>query len=118
MPYTVRLRGIAVGYSDLEERDPATRTVRGELRPGLGYDLIEPIFQLRAQAMAGAGGADEDGLCRYRQARAALALEIVDAGGTRVPAADIVIIPSSGGGACPRVEVRIEDAGFWGGNRE
>ena len=67
MVYTVRMHGITVGHSDLERRAPSTNAASGVFRPGLGYELVEPIFQL-----------DGD---RRRQALDKLALELVDAHG-------------------------------------
>jgi len=67
MVYTVRMHGVTVGHSDLERRDPSANAASGVFRPGLGYDLVEPIFQL-----------DGD---RGRQAIEKLALELVDADG-------------------------------------
>ena len=106
MTYTLRLRGVTVGWTSLEEGDPATGTAAGALRPGVGYELVEPIFQLRTNA------ADQETLRRYRDARATLPLELVDARGTRVRTTELVIVPAVGD-AAPRLEARIEDPGFW-----
>jgi hypothetical protein len=67
MVYTVRMHGVTVGHSDLEHRDPSANAATGTFRPGLGYELVEPIFQL-----------DGD---RGRLAVEKLALELVDADG-------------------------------------
>jgi hypothetical protein len=109
--YTLRLRAVTVGWSDLEDSDPDARIARGALRPGIGYELVEPVFQLRADAEA-RGGADGSMLReRFARARAALALELVDARGHSVRATDIVVIP----GATPLLEARVEDERFWRG---
>jgi hypothetical protein len=71
MVYTVRMHGITVGHSDLEQRDPVAKTATGVFRPGLGYELVEPIFQLDGE--------------RGRLAVEKLALELVDANGHTVP---------------------------------
>ncbi|HWZ57973.1 MAG TPA: hypothetical protein VNW46_03270 [Gemmatimonadaceae bacterium] len=67
MIYTVRMHGIIVGHSDLERRDPSSNAASGIFRPGLGYELVEPIFQLDGE--------------RGRQAIEKLALELIDADG-------------------------------------
>jgi hypothetical protein len=77
MVYTLRMHGVTVGHSDLERRDPTTNTAAGVFRPGLGYELVEPIFQLDGE--------------RGRQAVEKLALELVDAKGKVVPTARIAI---------------------------
>jgi hypothetical protein len=87
MTYTVRLSGIAIGYSELEQDERPAGLRRGAFRPAAGYDLVEPIFRLAVQAPpTDAGGSSEsERMARYRQARAALPLELIDATGARVP---------------------------------
>ena len=46
MRHTLKLQGIIVGHSDLEEVDAADRRVWGHFRPGIGYELVQPIFRL------------------------------------------------------------------------
>jgi hypothetical protein len=75
--YTVRLRGIIVGRAELAAADPATGARSGAFRPGPGYDLVEPLFQLRGQP--------------YEQAMRALRLELLDARGDVVPTQSIDI---------------------------
>jgi hypothetical protein len=77
MVYTLRMHGVTVGHSDLEHRDPAANTAAGVFRPGLGYELVEPIFQLEGE--------------RGRQAIEKLSLELVDAKGNVVPTSRIEI---------------------------
>jgi hypothetical protein len=71
MVYTVRMHGVTVGHSDLEGR------TTGVFRPGLGYELVEPILQLDGE--------------RGRLAVEKLALELVDANGHVVPTSRIQI---------------------------
>lgn len=113
--YTLRLRGIAVGYTELEERDPATGVACGTLRPGLGFDLVEPVFRLRADAADAGGAARTELLERYRKASEALPLELVNAAGRRVGASELVVLLPGDGEATPRLEARIEDERFWQG---
>lgn len=77
MSYTVRLRGIIVGRAELAAPDPTTGARSGAFRPGPGYDLVEPLFQLNG--------------ARYQQAMQALKLELLDPQGVVVPTQSIDI---------------------------
>ena len=106
--YTVRLQGLTVGHSELEQLDRARRLARGPFRPGLGYELVEPIFQLGA----GERGDDAGQAERYERARAALALELVDATGHRL-ATQAIHVRDEGGALV--LEVELDDPEFWRG---
>jgi hypothetical protein len=82
MSFTLKLHGVVIGRSELDHRDDTTGVAWGEFRPGPGYDLVEPVFALRA-----ADGDEE----RYRKARNALALELFDDRGALVPASRLEI---------------------------
>jgi hypothetical protein len=69
MHVILKLRGVIVGHAELGVRDMATGLSRGPFRPGLGWELVEPIFVLRE---AGAGDAME----RFERARSRLAFEL------------------------------------------
>src|SRR4029079_1979221 len=73
------MSGVIVGRSELETRDPARRVASGVFRPGLGYELAQPVFDLYASA-----GHDADALARYRKARDALRLQLADSSGAAV----------------------------------
>jgi hypothetical protein len=79
------MSGVIVGRSELESRDAALGLARGAFRPGLGYELTEPIF-----ALIDGAGDDPEALARYRKARDALRLTLTDSSGetvsTRSPA--------------------------------
>ena len=77
MSYTVRLRGIIVGRAELAASDPVTGARSGAFRPGPGFDLVEPLFQLSGQ--------------RYERAMQALKLELLDDKGAVVPTKSIDI---------------------------
>jgi len=77
LSYTVRLRGIIVGRAELAASDPATGLRSGAFRPGPGFDLVEPLFQLSGP--------------RFNQAMQALKLELLDNTGTVVPTRSIDI---------------------------
>jgi hypothetical protein len=77
MVFTLRMHGVTVGHCDLERHDATRGVATGVFRPGLGYELVEPIFQL-----------DGD---KQRLALDKLALEIVDPQGRVLPTSRIHI---------------------------
>lgn len=86
MSYTLFMSGVIVGRSELEGRDESRRVARGAFRPGLGYDLVQPIFALCEDAAG-----DADALARYRKARDALRLQLRNASGVAVAVRDLHI---------------------------
>lgn len=114
--HTVKLHGIVVGYSDLEDVDPVLGVARGRFRPGVGYDLVQPVFRLFSEAVPDAGGpvTDEEKLARYHKSRDALALTLEDDAGRVVPTSGIHIADYS---HMPKgtldVEILIGDRGYW-----
>lgn len=117
MRHTVKLHGIVVGHSDLEERDAAEGRARGRFRPGIGYELVQPIFQLFSEAVPMPGGEarDEVKLARYHAARDKLGLELVDAAGRRIATSAIHIADYSAkrGADALELDVLTNDASFW-----
>jgi hypothetical protein len=114
--HTVLLKGIAVGYSDLEDADPSLGRARGRFRPGVGYDLVQPVFKLFTDAVPepGAGVADPEKLARYHKSRDALGLSLEDDAGRAITTTAIHIADYShqrGGGI--ELEVLISDSGYW-----
>src|SRR3954471_9411360 len=77
------MHGVIVGHSDLEQRDASVGRAWGRFRPGLGYELVQPIFRLFSEAVPMPGGEprDREKLERYHAARDRLGLELVDAEG-------------------------------------
>ena len=117
MRHTVKLHGIVVGWSDLEEIEPDLGRARGLFRPGIGYELVQPIFQLFADAVPreDVGERDEGKLARYYKARDALKLELVDQAGRVIPTSAIHIVDYRRGGGetdC-ELDVLIADADYW-----
>lgn len=114
--HTIKLHGIVVGYSELEDVDPALGVARGRFRPGVGYDLVQPIFRLYTEAVPDAGGAvaDEDKLARYHRSRDALSMVLEDDAGRVVTTSAIHISDYSHQrkGAID-VEVLISDRAYW-----
>lgn len=117
MRHTVQLRGIIVGYSELEQREPEVGRARGQFRPGLGYQLVHPVFRLYAEAVPRGAAAprDEAMLDRYHKSRDALGLELFDADGRRIPTTAIHIADYSTDGEEGRreLDVLIADDRYW-----
>ena len=116
--HTVMLKGIAIGYSDLEDADPALGRARGKFRPGVGYDLVQPVFQLFTDAVPepGAAVADQNKLARYHKSRDALGLSLQDDAGrtVRTSAIHIADYLHTRAGTI-EVEVLISDPDYWQG---
>lgn len=114
--HTVLLKGVAVGYSDLEDIEPALGRARGEFRPGVGYDLVQPVFRLYAEAVPVRGGDVEDKakLERYTRSRDALGLTLEDDSGRviRTSAIHVNDYSDQRGGAL-ELEVLISDREYW-----
>lgn len=116
MKHTVRLNGVTVGHSELEHTDRGVRRAWGAFRPGMGYDLVEPIFRLYAEAVPQDGGArDSAKLARYHSARDALGLELVDAAGQPIRTTTIHIADYTWGadGGTIELDVLISDDAYW-----
>ena len=102
----LRTSGIIIGRTELERLDPARRIASGELRPALGWELVEPVFALAASRGV-------DAAARFARARDALGLTLAEEpAGTPVPCSD-VRISSAGQGGGPVVELVIDDPAFW-----
>jgi hypothetical protein len=116
MRHTLRLHGVVVGWSDLEQIEPDLGRARGRFRPGVGYELVQPVFRLFAEAVPrSAETRDEAKLARYYKSRDALQLELIDASGRKIPTSAIHIADYRNGGAgddC-ELDVLIADADYW-----
>lgn len=115
--HTVKLNGIIVGHSELEERDASLGRAHGRFRPGLGYELVQPIFRLFSEAVPvpGAEPRDQDKLSRYHAARDKLGLELVDASGKSIPTSAIHIADYTveRGNDALELDVLIADDDYW-----
>jgi len=114
--HTVRLKDIVVGWSDLEDAEPNLGRARGRFRPGLGYELVQPVFQLYAQAVPtpGADAADQDLLDRYHRSRDLLDLSLFDAAGQAIRTSAIHIADySDKRGGSIELDVLISDREYW-----
>ena len=112
MSFTVLMSGVIVGRSELESRDALRRVARGVFRPGLGYELAEPIFALYDSV-----GDDAEALARYRKARQALRLQLTSSAGSAVTVRDLHIRrdPSARRGEPALVlEIETDDPAIWG----
>jgi hypothetical protein len=112
MEHILKLNEIIVGRAKLAPAPHDLREARGPFRPGVGYELVEPVFSLYVQARQrrAAGQDDSDLLERFRRAKTALPLRLVDRGGRERPMTDVVIIPieAPSGGA---LEMRVRITG-------
>jgi hypothetical protein len=115
--HTVKLNGIVVGHSELEERDESLGRAWGRFRPGLGYELVQPVFRLFSEAVPMPGGEprDQDKLARYHSARDKLGLELVDASGRSIPTSAIHIADytQERGQDALELDVLTNDDEFW-----
>lgn len=110
MSFTLTMSGVIVGRSELEVRDADRRVARGAFRPGLGYELAQPVFELYEAA-----GTDQAAIARYRQARDALKLQLADASGRVLSLRDIHLRrgPAVGGQTGIVMEVETDDPAIW-----
>ena len=115
MRHTLKLNGIIVGHSDLEHADASMGRAHGRFRPGLGYDLVQPVFQLFADAVAENGADDQEKLERYYKARDALPLELQDGNGRKIATTTIHIadFTAEGGDGEIELDVLISDRAYW-----
>lgn len=116
MRHTLKLHGVVVGWSELEEIEPDLGRARGRFRPGIGYELVQPVFRLFADAVPRAepDARDETKLARYYRSRDALALELFDFTGRRIPTSTIHIADYTHDGvATPELDVLIADEEYW-----
>lgn len=117
MRHTVTLHGIVVGHSELEQRDASLRRAWGRFRPGLGYELVQPVFRLFSEAVPMPGGEprDQDKLARYHSARDKLGLELVDASGRSISTSAIHIADytEERGKEALELDVLIVDDQYW-----
>jgi hypothetical protein len=114
--HTVRLRDVVVGWSDLEDVDRANGVARGQFRPGVGYDLVQPVFRLYADAVPtpGAEVQDRELLDRYYRSRDALGLSLQDDAGREIRTSAIHIADySDQRGGRIELEVLISDREYW-----
>lgn len=114
--FTVKMRGITVGWSELERRDEAAGVASGALRPGPGYELVQPVFQLYTEAGGDGGrGVDEAKLARYHAARERLALTLHAPSGAELPADAIHLLDHTAreGPDALEVQVTLSDRGAW-----
>jgi hypothetical protein len=114
--HTVMLKGIAIGYSDLEDIDPTLGRARGQFRPGVGYELVQPVFKLFTDAVPTPGGeiSDREKLARYHKSRDALQLSLEDDAGRTVKTTAIHIADYTHlDRGDIEVEALISDPGYW-----
>jgi hypothetical protein len=116
MRHTIRLQSVVVGYTELENIEPELGRAWGAFRPGFGYELVQPVFRLFAQAVPRDGSAkNTDLLERYYAARDALHLRLEDPDGRliRTSAIHIADYTVEEGSAAIEVDVLISEARYW-----
>ena len=117
MRHTLKLNGIMVGWSELEEVDAVDRRVWGQFHPGLGYELVQPIFRLFVEATPMPGGEplDQITLARYIAARDKLPLQLFDDRDRPIQTAAIHIADYSEkrGPDAISLDVLISDDHYW-----
>lgn len=115
MRHTVKLHGVIVGHSDLESVDESLGRAWGKFRPGLGYELVQPVFKLFSEAVPMPGGEprDQEKLARYHAARDRLGLSLVDAEGNVIETTAIHIADYLEQKGKLELEVLISDGAYW-----
>jgi len=114
MRHTIRLHTVTVGHSELEHVDVEVRRAWGEFRPGLGYDLVQPVFALYSQAVSRDGATLNAALLdRYQKARDALSLQLLDADGRPIGTSAIHIADYLETGGAIELDVLISDDTYW-----
>jgi hypothetical protein len=77
MHVIVRLKNVIVGHADVEPAPDNPRVAQGEFRPGIGWDLIAPVFELHAEGRGDpASGRAPDAALLERFGRAFRALDL------------------------------------------
>ena len=114
--FVVKMRGVIVGRAALAPSAPETGVLTGPFRPGLGYDLVQPVFRLYAEAVPrdGGGATDEAKLARFFKARDALALELHDARGRLMPTRAIMIYDATEESGPDALELEVIAGAGWG----
>ena len=114
MRHVVRLHTVVIGYSELEHAEPELGRAWGVFRPGLGYELVQPVFALFREAVPMKGGEamDEIKLARYHAAREKLGLELLDDTGRVIETSAIHIADYA---PARELEVLIRDQLYWQG---
>jgi hypothetical protein len=112
MIHTVKLHGVILGHSDLEEADVVLGRVWGKFLPAEGYDLVRPVFQLLAEAVPMRGGEprDREKLARFHAARDKLGLVLTYGSGEVIPTNTIHISDYPG---ALELDVLISDETYW-----
>jgi hypothetical protein len=116
MRHTVRLQAVIVGYSELENIDPDIGRAWGAFRVGLGYELVQPVFRLFAQAVPRDGRAkNAEILERYYSARDALHLQLEDPDGRVIKTSAIHIADYTveEGSSALELDVLISEDAYW-----
>jgi hypothetical protein len=117
VPYTLRIQGVEIGTSDLTQFDARLGVAYGGFLPGAGYELVQDVFRLFAEAapVGNDGTRDDELIDRYLRARDALGLELVDQSGALISttAIDISDYSRETGTEAFEVMVYLDDPECW-----
>ena len=110
--YTVKLRNVTIGWSDLEQRDAQSGAASGAFRPGPGYELVQPVFRLFSESQReGLSAADAEAtLGRYYAARDRLGLTLHSDDGAEIPTHFIHIVDFTVERGRKALELQVEFA--------
>jgi hypothetical protein len=110
--FTVKMRDVTIGWSDLEARDRGMGAASGEFRRGPGYELVQPVFRLFAEAHGEAPGhqVDQAKLARYYAARDRLRLSLHADDGTAVPIEFVHIVDYTVEHGAEALEIQVAAA--------
>jgi hypothetical protein len=111
MSHLLKLHDVIVGRTELGAVDPGTQVARAPFRPGLGWELVEPIFALAREPREGEGAdatdADRQRRRRYMQARDTLALALYAPDGALLETTRIDITTDAASPTGLVIEVRV-----------
>jgi hypothetical protein len=102
LTFTLKLHGVVIGRSDLEHRNPEAGRAWGTFHSGIGYELVEPVFDLKRSDPS-----------RYVKARDALALALYDDAGALVETSALDIEKGDGDRTDLVLRASILDVRFW-----
>ena len=110
--FAVKMRNVTIGWSELEERDASMGAASGTFRPGPGYELVQPVFRLFAEAQGDgqAESADNAKLTRYYAARDRLGLSLHTLDGALIPTEFIHIVDFTDEQGPDALELQVEVA--------
>ena len=115
--FTVKMRNVTIGWAALEALDAGMGAAKGAFRPGPGYELVQPVFQLftDGQGDGSEESVDHAMLRRYHAARDRLGLSLHGPDGALIPTEfiDIVDLTAEHGAAGLELQVAVTSSRAW-----